>query len=208
MGEKYDDCYDYEREPLYRIDPEYRPLQFSAVPEARFRAISAWDATGQAEFAKEMNEPAETIRSFAESETQRLRATGSGVAAAATAGHELVGNAMSCFQQTNQQYAKNGDLVRRLDRLPHIPKEQLKDAALASGRHVVATATKHLSDLQEAINAVLGEVRDTTVTALRTQGETLVNRTLENAVANTGRYLRGAVNRGMADVPEEGNAAV
>jgi hypothetical protein len=208
VGEKYDDCYEYEREPLYRIDPNYRPLQFTAVPQARFEAIARWDTAGQAAFAQEMNEPGETIRNFAEAGIALLQSTGSGATAAAGAGRAVVGNAMACFQATNQQFAKNGDLMRRLDRLPHVPKAQLKDAALASGRNVVQTATKHLSDLQVALNTVLGPLQDMAVNALHTQAEAIVNRTLESAVTNTGAYLRAAIQRGMADPPEEGQAAV
>ena len=208
MGEKYDDCYDYDREPFFRIDPNYRPLEAASVPRDLLDRIRQWTPESQAALAGELSRPGETIQRTAETGMRILRDAGSDPASLASAGRETVATATSGYQEVDKQFRENGGLLRELERDPRIPKDGLKDAALAGGRKATDSVSQHLSLFQQAINTTLGTAQDATVSALHSQAEAAVNRIAERAYANTNNLYRAVFQRGMADVPDEGPAAV
>jgi hypothetical protein len=204
VGEKYDDCYEYEHEPFLRIDPRYRPLEAAAVPTDLLDRIRPWNAESQAALSTELGRPAETIQGTAEAGIRILREAGTDTAALTDAGRRAVATATSGYQEVDKQFREGGALLRELERDPRIPKEGLKDAALAGGRKATDTVSEHLSLFQAAINTTLGTVQDATVSALHSQAEAAVNRIAERAYANTNNLYRAVIQRGMADVPDEG----
>jgi hypothetical protein len=206
VGEKYDDCYEYDREPLLRIDPSYRPLQLTAIPRETLERMRRDTPEARAEITGWLDRPAQTMDDAFAHATSTLQQAGSDPASLASASRDAVRQLIEAHQVTEQQFGESGALLRELDRNSTFSKSGLKDLAMASGRKVHESAAK-ASGFTAFVHTLLGTAQDSALNAYGAQIEAVVNRTVEVAATNVSRVSRGVLQRGMADVPDEGPAA-
>jgi hypothetical protein len=106
-----------------------------------------------------------------------------------------------------QQFRDSGGLLGELDRNSNFSKGTLKDLAMASGRKGQETLGK-VSGFSAFVHTLFGTAQDAALNAYGTQIEAVVNRSVEVTATNISRVTSGLLSRGMADVPEDGPAAV